>query len=258
MNQSFKEKVLACEYLCGTHAALPDVVLAEIMASTGFDFVWIDTEHSPLNYEALLLQIGAVQSAGAAAVVRLSMDDRNHTKRVLEMGPDGVVFPMINTPEEADAAMRSCMYPPEGIRGFGPMRATRYGLVDEKEYIRTANERLCRFIQIETEEAVKNLPEIIKNPYIDGYIFGPCDLSGSIGRLGDVFGEETTALIRESIAILKAAGKCIGVSTGSTDPKVIRYWKELGINLISSGTDYRYLLDACLENCKNIRGVFAE
>ena len=255
MNQSFKEKVLACEYLCGTHAALPDVVLAEIMASTGFDFVWIDTEHSPLNYEALLLQIGAVQSAGAAAVVRLSMDDRNHTKRVLEMGPDGVVFPMINTPEEADAAMRSCMYPPEGIRGFGPMRATRYGLVDEKEYIRTANERLCRFIQIETEEAVKNLPEIIKNPYIDGYIFGPNDLAASYGLRGKPFDERISKIIRDTVEKLHENGKYVGIASGGYSEEILKHWASFSPDMLTAGADFDFIRDGALGNRKMLEKI---
>ena len=88
----------------------------------------------------------------------------------------------------------------------------------------------------------------MKNPYIDGYFFGPCDLSGSIGELNQVFGEHTQKLIREAIAILKDAGKPIGVSTGSTDPAVTQFWHSLGINMISTGTDYDYILRGAKEN----------
>lgn len=256
MENTFRQRVRACEKLCGTHIALNDAVIAELLGSAGFDFVWIDTEHTSIDYNTLLLQIGAVQRSGSRAIVRLSMNDFNHTKRVLEMGPDGVIFPMINTPAEADAAMRSCLYPPAGNRGFGPLRAVRYGMLDTNEYIKRSEESLCRFIQIETAEAVKNLPEIVKNPYIDGYVFGPCDLSGSIGQLNDVFGADTTALIKEAVSILKSAGKCVGVSTGSDDPAVIRHWTGLGINLISSGVDYDYMLKAAIRNREGIRGIF--
>ncbi|MBQ7822406.1 MAG: aldolase [Clostridia bacterium] len=255
MNNEFKKKVLACENICGTHIEMNDAVIAELLGSAGFDFVWIDTEHAPIDYSTLLLQIGAVQAAGSKAIVRTAMNDFNHTKRILEMGPDGIVFPMINTPEEADAAMCSCMYPPLGDRGFGPQRAVKYGLVSMDEYIQNVDNCFCRFIQIETEKAVKNLPEIVKNPYIDGYIFGPCDLSGSIGRLNDVFGPETTALIKEAISIVKAAGKTIGVSTGSEDPKVLQYWHDLGINMISTGADYSYILNSAIRNRENIRKI---
>lgn len=253
-----KKQVKNCDKICGTHLEISNIMIAEILAYSGYDFIWIDTEHAPFDYPTLLHQIGVIQSAGCHAIVRLSMNDYNHTKRVLEMGPDGVIFPMINTPEEADFAMKSCLYPPKGHRGFGPNRAIKYGLYDVDEYIEKNEERLCRFIQIETEEAVKNLPEIIKNPYIDGYIFGPFDLSGSIGQLGVVYDEKNTALIKEAISILKAAGKCIGVSTGSTDEKILRHWADLGINMISTGSDHGYLFDSAIANRKNVRSILDE
>ena len=206
------------ENLVGTHISMPDSIVSEILGRLGFDFIWIDTEHSEMPLSTLRNHLTAVNAGGTPALVRVSMNDYNHVKRVMEMGPDAVLFPMINTPEEARAAMSFCMYPPEGRRGFGPLRAVNYGIDNIDEYIATVNERTCRFIQIETETAVKNLPEIVKNPYIDGYFFGPCDLSGSIGELNQVFGEKTQKLIKEAIAILKDAGKPIGVSTGSTDP----------------------------------------
>ncbi len=256
MEKNLRQKVISLENICGTHVCLSDPVVAEILAYAGYDFIWIDTEHSSIDYKTLLNNITAVHAAGAQTIVRVSVADPNHVKRVLEMGPDGVIFPRIDTAEEADAAMRSCMYPPYGERGFGPLGAVHYGVDDINDYIKNANNKFCRFIQIESEKAVENLPEIIKNPYIDGYIFGPCDLSGSIGELGDVFGENTTALIRRAIAVLKAAGKCIGVSTGSDDPKVIEYWHSLGINMISAGSDTDYLLKSAVRNRNNIKEIF--
>ena len=82
---------------------------------------------------------------------------------------------------------------------------------------------MCKFIQIETVEAVKNLPDIVRNPYIDGYFLGTNDLSGSIGQLTNVFGKDTQALIRAAITILKATGKPIGISTGDTDVRKNRH-----------------------------------
>ena len=183
------------------------------------------------------------------------MHDRNFVKKVLEMGVDGIIFPMVNTPQEAEEDMSYVMYPPRGVRGFGPLAAVQWGADDLDTYIRNADERLCRFIQIETEQAVKNLPQIVQNPYIDGYIFGPCDLSGSIGELNNVFGERNIALIREAIAILQTNGKCIGVSTGSDDPKILQFWHDLGINMISTGVDYDYMRRAAVKNLDNIRKI---
>lgn len=252
---SLKERVLRCEKLCGTHIALNHPVITEILGYTGFDFIWIDTEHTSIGYEDLLQHLNSVRLSGTPGIVRVSMADRNHVKRVLEMGPDGIIFPMINTVEEAEAAMRSCMYPPRGTRGFGPLGAVQYGRREIGDYIRNIDNELCRFIQIESCTAVRNLPEIVKNPYIDGYIFGPCDLSGSIGELNNVFGKRNVNLMREAVALLKEAHKCIGVSTGSTDPEVLAFWDDLGVNMISSGMDYDYMRRGALKNRAALRRI---
>ena len=243
------------ENLIGTHISMTDSIVSEMLGRLGYDFIWIDTEHSEMSYTKLRNHLTAVNAGATPTLVRVSMNDYNHVKRVMEMGPDAILFPMINTPEEADAAMQFCMYPPQGRRGFGPLRAVNYGIEDLDAYITAANENTCRFIQIETETAVRNLPRIVKNPYIDGYFFGPCDLSGSIGELNQVFGQRTQDLIREAIAILKDAGKPIGVSTGSTDPEVTGFWHDLGINIISTGTDYDYIMRGARDNLSKMKTI---
>jgi len=237
-----KRKILACENICGTHVTLNEPVITGILGGTNFDFLWVDTEHTSIGYHDLLRHLTSAGQSGTPALVRVSTHDPNHVKRVLEMGPDGIIFPMIETADEADAAMKSCMYPPLGTRGFGPLRVVRYGFDDVNEHIRSVDANLCRFIQVESALAVKNLPEIVKNPYIDGYIFGPCDLSGSIGELNNVFSANNLALIKAAIAVLKNAHKCIGLSSSSTVPQELPFWHELGINMISSGGDYDYIL----------------
>lgn len=241
------------EPLVGMHISMTDSIVSEIAGRLGYDFIWIDTEHSEMSYSDLRRHLTAVNAGGTPAVVRVSMNDYNHVKRVMEMGPDGLIFPMINTAEEARAAMEFCMYPPEGRRGFGPLRAVNYGLDNMDEYIELANKKTCRFIQIETATAVENLPEIVKNPYIDGYIFGPCDLSGSLGELNHVFEDKTQRVIRRAIDILRDAGKTIGVSTGSTDRAVTEFWHDLGINIISTGTDYDFILRGARDNLATMR-----
>ena len=253
--KTLKEKVLAREQLCGTHMALNHSGITEILASLGYDFIWIDTEHTSLAWEDLRLHLLSAKVGGSPAIVRVPMDDFNFTKKLLEMGPAGIIFPQVETAEQADFVMKSTLYPPEGYRGFGPLGAVGYGNRELKDYIANADRELCRFIQLESETAVKNLPEIVKNPWIDGYIFGPMDLSASIGCLGDIFGERTVSLIKEAVKILQDNGKTIGVSTGSDDPAVIQFWHDLGINMISSGVDYAYMRDAAVRNLAGIRNI---
>ena len=255
MSRELKQKVRNCEHICGTHMALNYCAITEILAGVGFDFVWIDTEHAPLAWEDLRLHLVSCKAGGSPAFVRVPMLDFNFTKKVLEMGPDGIIFPQVETVEQADFVMKSTLYPPEGNRGFGPQMAVGYGKRNLTDYIENVNHELCRFIQLESETAIRNLPEIVKNPWIDGYIFGPMDLSGSIGRLGDRFCERNTALMKEGVRILQDNGKTIGVSTGSADPEELQFWHDLGVNMISTGVDYAYMRTAAVKNLENIRRI---
>lgn len=243
-----KEKIIAREKICGTHISMGNGYIADIFAMAGFDFVWIDTEHSVIDYKELLNCITIIRAHGVPVIVRVQVDNYNHTKRVLEMGVDGIIFPSVDTAEYAQKCIASTYYPPVGNRGFGPLRAVNYGFSDSDEYIRH-QERLCRFVQLESTRAIENLSDIVKNPYIDGYIFGPCDLSGTLGKPNQIYCAENLALIQKAIGILKEHGKYIGVSLGSTQEADQKKWLEMGVDMISSGTDYDYILRAAKENC---------
>ena len=154
--------------------------------------------------------------------------------------------------------MKSTLYPPLGNRGCGPLRAVLYGETKIKEYIDDQLNNLCRFIQIESVTAVENLPEMLKNPYIDGFIFGPFDLSGTIGRLSEVYCEENMSLIREAVEILKANGKYIGMAMTSTEESEQRKWYDLGADMITSGADYDYICREAKKNVEQLRRVVAD
>lgn len=242
MNQ-LKQKLRVGGKLIGTHISMNDPFMTELIASLGFDYLWIDTEHTAIDYQQLQTHLLAARAGGTPAIVRVPWNDAVLAKRVLEMGPDGIVFPMVNTPEEAKRAMDACLYPPLGTRGFGPLRAVNYGAADTQAYIDNNVENLCRFVQVEHVDAVRNLPETAKNPYIDGFILGPCDLSGSIGELNRVFEPHTDALIDEAISVAHAAGKPIGLSTGAVDEPTIAHWFGKGIDFLSAGTAQQMIVD---------------
>lgn len=250
-----KEKIKNHEKLIGTHINLNDVAVSRIVGLAGYDFIWIDLEHSYLSLESLMAHILAIKATGTAVIVRMPQDDLTYTKKVLEMGVDGIIFPMVKTAEQANRLIAATLYPPYGNRGFGPMNAVAFGFEDTMEYVQNTRDHLCRFIQIEHIDAVTHLEEIVKNEYIDGYIFGPNDLSGSIGELGRVFDENTTALIEKSVSILQKAGKYIGLSTGDTSEEVLRYWRNKGIHMLSAAADFGMLQEAALSNRKRLERV---
>ena len=257
--KTLKEKVAACEKICGTHVSLVDPVVCEIIGYLGFDFIWIDMEHSFLSCKEVLIHANAARAAGTPVIVRVPQHDLTVTKRIMEMGVEGIIFPMIHSAAEMEEMLSYTLYPPYGQRGFGPQRAVRYGLDDEEEYIDQGHlKKVCRFIQIEHIQAVEEIEKIAAHPYLDGIIFGPYDLSGSINQLGKVYDKDTTDLIRRVNEVMKKHGKTIGVSTGSTDPVVLKYWHDLGINMISAGADYAYVRACAQDMLKKLRDTQSE
>ena len=250
---TLKSKLKSPEIIFGTHTGLNNAVIAGIMSGIGSDYLWIDTEHAAVDYAELVQMIGNAWSAGTPPLVRVTIGDRNHTKRVLEMGPAGVIFPMIDTAEQANEAIKHTLYPPDGIRGFGPQQAVRYGLDSELEFLRQANGALCRFVQLESPESIDNLPEMLKNPWIDGFIIGPMDLSCRAGCYGDIYSDTVTNLIRRAADLVLPAGRRLGLSLGFVVSENLNHWLDLGINMISTGNDFSFILNGARENLEILR-----
>ena len=237
----FKQRVKNRELLCGTHINLNDPVIGNIVAHLDFDYIWIDMEHNHLSLENLLGHIMTIQNAGKPVLVRAPQDDFTYTKKILEMGPDAILFPMIKTKEQAEKLISYTLYPPYGNRGYGPGNAIKYGIEPSSGYIANNHKDMCRFLQIEHIDIFDCLDELCENPFIDGFIIGPFDLSGSVGELENVFGEKTQTLIKKAVEIVSGHGKSIGLSTGARDAETITKWHDLGINMISAGADYGML-----------------
>lgn len=253
---TFREKLKAGKHLIGFEVDLCDPCISEAVGALGFDYLWIDSEHEAMDYETILMQIIACKAGGAASVVRVPYNEPYLAKRVLEMGPDGIIFPTINSAEEARKAIDACVYPPFGQRGFGPRRACRYGAEPLEEYIKAAPERTCRFLQVESAAAVDALEEILAVPFIDGIILGPCDLSGTIGHLNEIFHPEVLALIDKAVAKCKAAGVPIGIAVGANSREDMQFWFDRGLQFISAGSDLSAIVNTALAQCRMMREVF--
>ncbi|MCL2741997.1 MAG: aldolase/citrate lyase family protein [Oscillospiraceae bacterium] len=239
----------------GTHISLCEPAVTEMLGLIGYDFVWIDWEHSAMDRSHIQGHLMAAQGVGAAAFVRVPWNDPVTVKPILEMGPDGVIFPMVMDAAEAAAAVASTTYPPAGRRGFGPRRANGYGMVPTAEYLREVEGSFWRIIQIEHEDAVRNLDAILAVEGVDTIVVGPNDLSGSVGLLGQTRHPRVLALLDEIAAKCVRAGKAFGTSIGF-DAGVVAEWKGRGVSWIAAGGDTGYMMEAGRKTYGEMKGIF--
>ncbi len=190
--------------------------VAEAMGHCGFDFLVVDMEHSPIDIPEALSLLRAIAGTAAQPLVRLAWNDQVMVKRVLDAGARCVMFPFIQTVEEARTAVSYTRYPPEGVRGVaGIHRASRYGRTND--YFKTANNDIAVVLQLETPEAIERLPDIAAVPGVDSLFVGPGDLSAAMGRIGEVGHPEVQTLIANAAHAAHTAGKSIGIVGGNPD-----------------------------------------
>lgn len=248
---TLKERIQQRERLCGTIISLTDPAIGEIFGGIGYDYLWIDMEHTYMSYRDVLCHLNAAKAAGCAGIVRVPQNDLTVTKKIVDMGADGIIFPMVRTKEEADALIAMTLYPPRGTRGFGPMRAIGYGKTDAKYYTDEESLDMCRFIQIEHIDCIRQLERIVENPFIDGYIFGPNDLSASLGEICNTSDPSVTRAIRDAIDLLRRHGKYIGAAVGHSENS-LKYWTQFDIDMMTTGADWNYLYDLGKQNLENL------
>ncbi len=252
---NLKEKIQSGKSICGTLVNIPSIAVTEMMGYFDYDFLWIDTEHSVTTTEQCYQMLVAAKSVGRQAIVRVPQNDLTYTKKVLEMGPDGIIFPMVRNAKEAEELLSYTLYPPYGSRGCGPQRAVRYGVDDELAYFKSGPMDLCRFLQIECKTLVDELEQIVDNPYIDGFILGLADLSGSINEIGEFFGENNLALGRKAIDIATKHGKIVGSATLASDEKTLTMLHDMGIKMITCGADFNHIVNGAKKTFESVKKV---
>jgi len=233
----WKRRLNAGEFIQGGHVFLPNPAMAEAMACFGYEYLWIDGEHGAFDKSDILAHITAVNGAGAGVFVRVTANDPTIIKPILEMGPNGIVAPMVNSAEEAAAFISACTYPPKGTRGFGPRRASRYGTINNKDYLENIDNDLVKIVQIEHRQAVENIDSILEVPGIDSVVVGPFDLSGSLGILGQVLHPDMQAACKRIVERCKARKIPIGPSLGMGNLEFLSFWLGLKPDYIFYGDD---------------------
>ncbi len=227
--EKFRAKIRNGGVCVGLVITLADPSVSELAGDAGFDFTWIDAEHAPHTLQTIMTHVMAQRGTGCAPFVRAAWNEWGIIKPILDLAPAGIIIPMVNDREAAELAVANCKYPPAGNRGFGVRRGAGYGAVPTPEYLRRSDSDPMVIIQIEHINAVKHLDEILKVPGIDSVCIGPCDLSGSMGRLGDVNHPEVLRVIDEVSAKVKRAGLLLGTASGAP----FEMWKARGIDWIA-------------------------
>jgi 2-dehydro-3-deoxyglucarate aldolase/4-hydroxy-2-oxoheptanedioate aldolase len=208
---------------------------AEIMSRAGFDWLIIDMEHGPGHVLTLVSQLQAMNGSGVVPIVRTPRNDFVIIKRILDAGAYGVLIPYVNTGEEAELAVRACLYPPDGIRGVaGSPRAPGYGQ-GSLDYIRAANDEILIMTAVETPQAVANLDGILEVERLDGVFIGPMDLSTNMGHLGNAQHPDVQDAISTIERKALGAGKFLSTIAGTWEQAEVLY--EKGYQMVMTMAD---------------------
>ena len=223
----------------GTWIMSASPIVAEAVGHAGFDWGVIDMEHSPLDIMQVAQMLQALSATRLEPVVRVPWNDPVTVKRVLDAGATTVLFPFVQTPEEAQRAVASTRYPPEGNRGMAGMsRATKFGTA--ANYARTANDTMGVIVQLETAEAVQSLESIAAVPGVDAIFIGPGDLSATMGHVGQATHPDVMALMGRAAQRAKAIGKPIGTVGGT--PEVVAQYRAAGFDYVAIASDLGLLM----------------
>jgi 2-keto-3-deoxy-L-rhamnonate aldolase RhmA len=239
---TFADKLRQRAPCLGTCITFTDPTVTEALCSV-LDFVWIDMEHNALTLEAVQGHIMATKGSETIPLVRVAWNDPVLIKPILDIGAAGVIIPLIRTADDARRAVAACLYPPNGIRGFGPRRPSNYGQLSGPEFCQAANRNVTIIVQIEHIEAVNNIDAIVAVPGLTSVLIGPNDLSGSMGHMGEPRHPDVLQAIDVVIAGARRKELPVGLAFGD-DPGDQIKWLEKGVKWLALGADFSFLLKA--------------
>lgn len=242
VGNAFKQALKAGRPQVGLWLSMAQPYSAEICATAGFQWLLIDGEHAPNDLASTLSQLQAVAPYPGHPVVRVVNADKDGIKKLLDIGVQTLLVPMIDTAEQARAVVAATRYPPLGVRGVGAAvaRASRWGL--RRDYVDQADDEACVLVQAETATALRNLQDICAVDGVDGVFIGPADLAASLGHRGKPTHPEVQSAIDGAIRTIVASGKAAGTLTG--DPTLARHYLELGASFVAVGIDVTLLAQA--------------
>lgn len=236
----FKQRLQNGEPQIGLWLSIANAFTTEICATAGYDWLLLDSEHTPNDIQTILSQLQACGGYPQThPVARPVIGDPVIIKQFLDVGVQTLLVPMVDTAEQAADLVRATRYPPHGFRGvgYGTARVSRWDL--RQNYAKLANDEICLLVQAETQTAMQNLDAICQVEGVDGVFLGPSDLAAAYGHLGNPGHADVQAVIENAIATILKHGKAPGILT--PDETLAKRYLSLGAKFVAVGLDARIL-----------------
>lgn len=233
-----KERLYSGETCFGAFVGIGSPDIVDILKRLGFDWLLFDVEHSYVSIETVKTMVQAIGDK-VSPIVRIGQVDQYLVKRALDIGSEGVLAPLINSPEEAERLVKFAMYPPKGIRGLGSSRAAGFGL-SMSEYFQSANDQLLIGVQIETTEALTGANEILGTKGVDLGFVGPTDLTVSLGLGQDRTNPKVIESLQKVVKDCNKQGKIPG--TMATSVEEAKKFQDIGFKFVALASDARFLI----------------
>ena len=249
--QEFRGKMDSGAQCLGPSITLKDPVIAEALGPDS-DFLWIDTEHSPMTVETVAAHLLGARACNRPALVRVPGSLTESIKPILDSGVDGIIVPQVTSVDEVRKVVADCRYPPIGKRGFGPRRGMDYGRKSLEKYLEESPQELFVAVMLEHENAVREIEEIVNIPGLDSVVIGTMDLSGSLGHLGDRSHPAVVSAIQTVIDAARRKNMYVGMGLGY-EPELARHWLERGVQWIQFGCDYEYIVQGASQLFDSVR-----
>jgi len=226
--------------------------IARMMAAAGFDFIFIDTEHSPFTLETVVDIVRACRAVDLVCLVRVPDAEYHLIARALDAGADGLMIPRVETREVVEQIIQAAKYPPWGVRGYG-LRAitTNYEKAEVGDWIEWLNENTMIVIQIERKRAIENVDQLVSVRGVDAAFIGPHDLSISLGVPGQFDHPRMVEAIQRVVDTCKRHNIASGIHV--RDLQKLLYWKERGVRMLTYSTDVNMIMSAATEAVEELR-----
>jgi len=252
---AIKTRLLKGDLQIGAFLGLGGTAATEIAGQAGFDWCLIDGEHAPFGVSDIRDQLVGLAAVGCPAVVRVPCDEDWVLKRVLDIGAQTILVPMVNNAAQAASIAAAVRYPPGGRRGLAAaiVRASHYGA--QPDYAQTADDQICLIVQAESSAAVDNIDAIAATEGVDCVFIGPSDLAADMGHLGQSGAPEVAEAIEHLITRTIAAGKAAGIFC--LDPAQLGHYRDLGARFIAVGSDVAALRGALSETAATAQARLA-